>query len=88
MKLIRTLIRLPVINIFTFAFLPKLAYKEYFMWVLEEQGLTIEDIWDKLKPEDKKALKEFNIQPACDGLCQQPPIDISGCGTASSGTIV
>jgi len=78
MKLIRFFIRLPIINILTFALFPKKAYKEYFLWILEEKGLTIDDVWNGLKPDEKEALNTFDIKPSADGLCQEPPVDISG----------
>ena len=64
MNVIRFLIRLPVVNLFMFSCFPKRSFKEYLLWVLEEKGLTLEDIWDKLSEKEQKILNEFDITPA------------------------
>ena len=68
MTLKRLLLRLPVINVFFFALMPKTAYKEYLMWVLEEEGLTLEEIWSVLSEKDQKALRDFGVEPGSENI--------------------
>lgn len=76
MNVTRFLIRFPVVNIFMFSLFPKTSFKEYLLWVLEEKGLKLEDIWDKLSEKEQKVLNEFNITPQVDLPAEKISVDI------------
>lgn len=73
MNVTRFLIRLPIVNIFMFSLFPCSSFKEYLLWVLEEKGLKLEDIWDKLSEKEQKILNEFDITPQGTSSPEPPP---------------
>jgi len=61
MNVIRSLIRLPIVNILMFACFPFQSYREYLLWVIEDNGLTIDTIWDKLDETQKEVLRKYGL---------------------------
>ena len=68
MRLRRLLLRIPVINIFYFACCPKTAYMEYLEWIMEENDITMEQLWKQLKIDEKRTLVEFGVQPPVENI--------------------
>jgi len=57
----RTLLKIPIINILYFAFAPKTAYTEYLLWIMEEHNITMEQLWEKLSPTERKTLEGYGM---------------------------
>ena len=64
MSIKRLILRLPVLNILFFTFMPKTAYSEYLLWIMEENDLTMEQLWVQLTDGQKNTLREFGLSPS------------------------
>lgn len=61
MNVIRCLIRIPFVNIIMFSCFPYVSYREYLLWVLEENGVSIEQFWSKLTDEEKVKMEQAGL---------------------------
>jgi len=61
MKVFRTLLCIPIVNIFLFTFMPRMAYREFFLGYIESHGKTLEEVWELATERERKILCEFNI---------------------------
>lgn len=61
MNVVRTLIRTPIINIFMFALMPFRSYKEYLLWTLEDNNMTIEELFNVCSEAQKHSLIKFGL---------------------------
>ena len=76
-KIFKTLLCIPVVNVFLFAFMPHKAYREFFLGYIEAHGKSLAEVWEKASEREKQLLCLYNIYKPDDNRKPTPSSECS-----------